>query len=258
MWRARNGAKLLSADVPTSSTSRELRAYPQELLRSPLDVSSAHASFKLGTVPGPLPTLGASSAPDRETGGFEGLVGRDLSAGVVLASLLLALFWGAAHALSPGHGKTLVAAYLVGSRGTPRHALLLGLTVTVTHTAGVFALGLVTLAAAMALIFRLTPNRHQPAWSWLAFGATVSIVLWALVTLALGVFFEISNDFGDTYGPLAGIVALMIWCLLSAIAVLFGGAVAAQLEAVRSSRPAPKDPSKDRGPRERELATARR
>src|ERR1039458_10694416 len=51
----------------------------------------------------------------------------------------------AVHALSPGHGKTLVAAYLVGSRGTPRHAVLLGLMVTFTHTVSVFALGLVTL-----------------------------------------------------------------------------------------------------------------
>ena len=56
------------------------------------------------------------------------------------------MFWGAAHALSPGHGKSIVAAYLVGSRGTPRHAVFLGLTVTVTHTIGVFALGLITLS----------------------------------------------------------------------------------------------------------------
>jgi ABC-type nickel/cobalt efflux system permease component RcnA len=56
-----------------------------------------------------------------------------------------ALVLGALHALSPGHGKTVVAAYLVGSRGTARHALFLGATVTATHTAGVYALGLVTL-----------------------------------------------------------------------------------------------------------------
>jgi ABC-type nickel/cobalt efflux system permease component RcnA len=61
--------------------------------------------------------------------------------------LLLAAFgWGALHALSPGHGKAMVAAYLVGTRGTPRHAVALGAIVTVTHTIGVFALGLVTLA----------------------------------------------------------------------------------------------------------------
>ena len=61
--------------------------------------------------------------------------------------LLLAAFgWGALHALSPGHGKAMVAAYLVGTRGKPRHAIALGATVTVTHTIGVFALGVVTLA----------------------------------------------------------------------------------------------------------------
>jgi nickel/cobalt exporter len=65
----------------------------------------------------------------------------------VLVLLLLAAFgWGALHALSPGHGKAMVAAYLVGTQGKPRHAIALGATVTVTHTIGVFALGLVTLA----------------------------------------------------------------------------------------------------------------
>ena len=60
----------------------------------------------------------------------------------MLLFLLLAAFaWGAIHALSPGHGKAMVAAYLVGTRGTPRHALALGATVTFTHTIGVFALG---------------------------------------------------------------------------------------------------------------------
>jgi ABC-type nickel/cobalt efflux system permease component RcnA len=61
--------------------------------------------------------------------------------------LLLAAFgWGALHALSPGHGKAMVAAYLVGTRGTTRDAVALGATVTITHTIGVFALGFVTLA----------------------------------------------------------------------------------------------------------------
>ncbi|MCX6631253.1 MAG: hypothetical protein NTW28_26880 [Candidatus Solibacter sp.] len=64
---------------------------------------------------------------------------------VMLLGMLAAFAFGAVHALSPGHGKTLVAAYLVGSRGTPRHAVLLGLIVTFTHTISVFALGLVTL-----------------------------------------------------------------------------------------------------------------
>jgi ABC-type nickel/cobalt efflux system permease component RcnA len=64
---------------------------------------------------------------------------------VIVPGMLAAFAFGAVHALSPGHGKTLVAAYLVGSRGTPRHAVLLGLMVTFTHTISVFALGLVTL-----------------------------------------------------------------------------------------------------------------
>src|SRR5664279_617949 len=68
-----------------------------------------------------------------------------ISFGVILLGLLGAFAFGAVHALSPGHGKTLVAAYLVGTRGTPRHAIFLGLMVTFTHTISVFALGLVTL-----------------------------------------------------------------------------------------------------------------
>jgi ABC-type nickel/cobalt efflux system permease component RcnA len=71
---------------------------------------------------------------------------------VILISLAVALFWGAAHALSPGHGKSIVAAYLVGQRGTPRHAVLLGGVVTITHTLGVFGLGLVTLLLSQFIV----------------------------------------------------------------------------------------------------------
>src|SRR6266568_4638067 len=69
----------------------------------------------------------------------------ELGWSAMLFALAAAFAFGAVHALSPGHGKTLVAAYLVGSRGTPRHAVFLGLMVTFTHTISVFALGLVTL-----------------------------------------------------------------------------------------------------------------
>jgi ABC-type nickel/cobalt efflux system permease component RcnA len=64
-----------------------------------------------------------------------------------LIAIAVAFAWGAAHALSPGHGKTLVGAYLVGSRADAKHALFLGLTTTITHTIGVFALGIVALLA---------------------------------------------------------------------------------------------------------------
>lgn len=67
-------------------------------------------------------------------------------------AIAVAFIWGATHALSPGHGKTLVAAYLVGSRANAKHAILLGLTTTLTHTVGVFALGIVTLFASRYLL----------------------------------------------------------------------------------------------------------
>jgi nickel/cobalt exporter len=70
-----------------------------------------------------------------------------LSGSLVVGALVAVMVWGAGHALTPGHGKTIVAAYLIGSRSTPWHALYLGLTVTLTHTLGVFALGLVALFA---------------------------------------------------------------------------------------------------------------
>lgn len=83
---------------------------------------------------------------------------------VALLSLLGALLLGAVHALSPGHGKTIVGAYLIGSRGTPRHAAFLGLTVTVTHTLGVFALGFATLYASRFIV----PERLFPMLSLLS------------------------------------------------------------------------------------------
>src|SRR5206468_11917364 len=120
------------------SRSDELRAYPKDLLRSPLDVTGAAVRLTPGSGSAGPPPLGhgaALEAPDRiADSGFAALVAnRHLSALVVLASLAAALFWGAAHALSPGHGKTIVTAYLVGRRGTPAHAALLGLVVTATH-----------------------------------------------------------------------------------------------------------------------------
>ena len=64
----------------------------------------------------------------------------------ILLALLLAFIYGAGHALGPGHGKTMVAAYLVGTRGRIRDAVILGIIVTIAHTASVFLLGLVLLS----------------------------------------------------------------------------------------------------------------
>ena len=96
---------------------------------------------------------------------------------MVLVSLLLAVFWGAAHALSPGHGKTIVSAYMVGSRGTPWHAALLGLITTATHTAGVFALGGVTLLLSQWIV----PDRLYP---WLDLTAGLMVVTVGAFVLA--------------------------------------------------------------------------
>ena len=176
-WReitlvARDGARISEASVPPVSRSDELRAYPRELLRSPLDVRSATSRFVPGDAPGAPPRLGETAAPAHTGGGLEALIDDgELSAGVVLVSLLVAAFWGAAHALTPGHGKALVAGYLVGARGRPRHAFLLGGTVTITHTAGVFALGLVTLVLSRFVV----PEQLYP-WLTLVSGVLVVAV----------------------------------------------------------------------------------
>jgi YihY family inner membrane protein len=104
------------------------------------------------------------------------------------------------------------------------------------------AIFLVTIAT--ALVFRYSPRRRQPSLSWLAFGASVSTALWLVVTIGLGAFFSLSKSFGQTYGPLAGLVALLLWALLASIALLFGGAVTAQLEAVRAGIREPQDVEK--------------
>ena len=85
--------------------------------------------------------------------------------------LLIAAGLGALHAFSPGHGKTVVGAYLVGSKGTARHAAFLGLTVTITHTAGVFALGMITLFASQYIV----PERIFPVLSFVS-GAIVLVL----------------------------------------------------------------------------------
>jgi ABC-type nickel/cobalt efflux system permease component RcnA len=176
-WReitisARDGARVLRSTTPAESESDELRAYPTQLLRSPLDVSKATATVALGRSPGARPVLGAAAPSERPSGGFEALIERgDLSPGVLLLSLLIAAFWGAVHALTPGHGKAMVAAYLVGTRGKPRHAFMLGGTVTVAHTAGVFAIGIVTLALSQFVV----PEQLYP-WLTLVSGLLVVAV----------------------------------------------------------------------------------
>jgi YihY family inner membrane protein len=105
-------------------------------------------------------------------------------------------------------------------------------------------LALVLIAVAISALYRYSPRRHQPGLSWLAFGAAVAVLAWVLCTVGLGLFFAASTSFGQTYGPLAGLIALLLWALLSSISILLGGAVTAQLEAVRAGTSAPQDEQK--------------
>lgn len=101
-------------------------------------------------------------------------------------------------------------------------------------------LAFVLLVGATVCIFRWSPRRHQPSWSWLTLGALLSVTLVLIVTLALGAILSLSSNLGQTYGPLAGFVALLLWTILTSVALLYGVAVAAQLEAVRAGAPAPR------------------
>jgi nickel/cobalt exporter len=172
-WReivvtADRGARLLGSTAPSESVSEALTAYPPDLLRTPLDAASATATFEPGAGAGVPPRVGRAAPADGPSG-FEALVEGELSTSFVLLSLVLALFWGAAHALGPGHGKAIVAGYLVGTRGRPRDAVVLGVVVTITHTIGVFALGLVTLALSEFFL----PEQLYP---WLNLVAGVLVV----------------------------------------------------------------------------------
>jgi nickel/cobalt transporter (NicO) family protein len=136
------------SSVPATDPTGGLRSYPKTLLSSPLDERSATFGVRpgAGTLSAPHGLGAAATTHNRSGDGLAGVFERGLRGQGVLVLLLLAAFaWGAVHALSPGHGKTMVAAYLVGTRGTARHALALGATVTIAHTVGVFALGVVTL-----------------------------------------------------------------------------------------------------------------
>jgi ABC-type nickel/cobalt efflux system permease component RcnA len=115
----------------------------------------------------------------------------------LLTAALVAAALGGLHALEPGHGKTIVAAYLVGSQGTATHALLLGLVVTATHTAGVYALGLVTLYASKYIV----PERLYP-WLGIASGITIALLgLYMLRRRALGHAHEHEHEHEHHHHP---------------------------------------------------------
>ncbi|MFE4632859.1 YihY/virulence factor BrkB family protein [Streptomyces sp. NPDC056773] len=105
-------------------------------------------------------------------------------------------------------------------------------------------LGILLAVLATSAIFRLSPRRHQPGYTWLAFGAVVHLVLWNLATWALSFYIGESSSFTSVYGPLSAIVALLIWSYLTSMALFLGLSFAAQLEAVRAGvrEPVTNDP----------------
>lgn len=198
----RSGSTVIESSVPDRDRSRELSDYPTDLLDSPPQAREARVRFSrppappvVANTPAPPPrsspsdTWAPSEAPASGTattaaapvvakvnvqsvsgGAFTDLITtRELTLSVVAVALAVAAALGAFHALEPGHGKTVVAAYLVGSRGTARHALILGLIVTASHTAGVYLLGGVTFYASQYVV----PERLYP-WVALASGLTIA------------------------------------------------------------------------------------
>jgi ABC-type nickel/cobalt efflux system permease component RcnA len=189
---AHSGAAIIERSVPAQDRSRELSDYPTDLLDSPPQVSQARLRFTrpmpspvVAVLTPPAPKLPAeerhSPAPPEPAiapranvqaasgSAFSELIGaRELTVSVVAIALVVAAALGALHALEPGHGKTVVAAYLVGSRGTAWHAVLLGLIVTASHTAGVYLLGAATIYASRYVV----PERLYP---WVALGSGLII-----------------------------------------------------------------------------------
>jgi YihY family inner membrane protein len=152
--------------------------------------------------------------------------------------------YGLAFLLAASSGVLLAAAFGLLAFGRTWAATSGSEAVSTALNIGSWPVALILLGASIALLFRWCPRRHQPAWSWLAFGSGVSLVLWFVITLGLGWFFRHSGGFGETYGALAGMVALLLWALLSSMALFFGASVAAQLEGVRAQAASPHDEEK--------------
>jgi YihY family inner membrane protein len=96
--------------------------------------------------------------------------------------------------------------------------------------------GVLLAVLAITLVMKVAPNRRQPRLSWMVSGTVIATVLWLVFTAALGIYFALDKHLGETYGPLLGIVGLLLWSYLTSIALFLGFAFAAQLESVRASQ----------------------
>jgi ABC-type nickel/cobalt efflux system permease component RcnA len=160
------GINVFNSTAFGSAITDELKNYPEDLA-APLQEKTAEFSFTAGAIPQNATPLqnrdGQINAPVVKDK-FAELINGEITLPVMLVGLLFAFGFGAAHAMSPGHGKTVVGAYLVGSRGTVKHAVFLGLTVTITHTISVFALGIIALFASQYIL----PERLIPFLSFVS------------------------------------------------------------------------------------------
>ncbi len=172
-----DGATIVRSDVPSESPSDRLRSYPSGV--APSHVLTASLAFRPGGAA--LAADLGSEPPTPATGGFlAGFTARpDLSAGLVALMIVAAVGVGAIHALGPGHGKSLIGAYLIGAGGTIRQAAAVGAAVSVMHTASVLGLGLLVVSAERVF----APERVYP-WLGLASG---------LVALGLGAVLLVSR-----------------------------------------------------------------
>jgi nickel/cobalt transporter (NicO) family protein len=189
------GEKLLRSSVPAVSATDRLLRYPADLLSRPLRVMNA----RLTVQPGPSgPLVPSRSEPGSPVGGaaFAALATwSGLSFPVLLAALLLAAGLGAAHALLPGHGKTLVAAYLVGAGGKVRHAFAVGGAVAFMHTISVLGVGLLIL-----IVGRVLPPERIYPWLTIVSGAVVLALGSGLLIIRLRAR-QITHIHGHTHPP---------------------------------------------------------
>ena len=136
-------------------------------------------------------------------------------------------------ATTAGSLAVLSVAVLVGGSAI-RDGVAWGETIDGVWAAVRWPVGIALAVASIALLFEHAPRRRQPEPSWLAFGAAASALLWLCFMALLVVYVEATGSFGATYGPIAGTIGVLLWTLLSAVALFLGLALAAQLEAVRA------------------------
>lgn len=170
---ATDGLRIETTDAETTSPSAGLTSYPADLLSSPMDQRSASATLSIGASSSidaaPDLVRGGPSFSDRLTERLAALVTRpDASVGFVLAALAVAFGIGAIHALGPGHGKTLMAAYLVGGTARVRDVVAIGVAVSAMHTASVVGLGVAVAVVGSAFA-------PEVAYRWIGLVSAVAV-----------------------------------------------------------------------------------